>query len=129
MAWVVGSLRLVVRRGLCGGAEGFVEVGAGQLASVVLGDPSSGEGQIQLVFCLLEELFPDLHGHNDALGSSMRAEVHRFALTSVEALGDLVQRVACLACGHYVSHEDIVRETVRIWPALSAAHPEGDRLP
>jgi hypothetical protein len=51
----------------------------------------------------------------------MRAEVNRLAVTVVEALSDLVQRVACLTGGHYVSHEDVVGKTVRIWPALCAA--------
>jgi hypothetical protein len=47
----------------------------------------------------------------------VRAEVHRLAVTVVESPGNLVQRVPRLTRRHYISHEDIVRETVRIWPA------------
>ncbi|MDA8331378.1 MAG: hypothetical protein M0027_09275 [Candidatus Dormibacteraeota bacterium] len=62
----------------------------------------SGKLKVERIFGLLKQLLPDLQWNDDALGTPVGTEVHRLALSGVEALGNLVEGCTCLTCSNYL---------------------------
>lgn len=96
--------RRLAARCLGRATERLVQVCARQSGSVVVSEPTTDEREVKLVLSLLEQLLPHVHRNNDALRAPVRAEVHGFAITGIEPLGDLVQCVTGLARRDNLGH-------------------------
>ncbi len=84
--------------------EDHFDVGAGEPAIVANGEAVIGHGCVEFVLGLLQEALPHVEWDDDALGSTVRAEVHRFAISGIEALGDPMQGLSGLPGGDNFGH-------------------------
>jgi hypothetical protein len=94
--------------------EEVVDLVTREPATIVVLKTVAGKRDIEFVLDLFQEFFPYVDRNDYSLGPPMGPEVHRFPITSVEALGNAVEVVSGFTSCHDIGHANIVRKSVRI---------------